>query len=97
MKLYFATIDGRLKRSTWWYGEQGSVIDAYINWVWFRVTGTDFDCAPFAHYSRHNQDMNERPAVIRMLKRNNEIASALAAQRLAVSFSGPGAVKAATR
>jgi glutathione S-transferase len=95
MKLNFATIDERLKRSTWWYGEQWSVVDAYINWVWFRVTGTAFDAAPYTNYARHNQDMNKRPAVIRMLKRNDEIASALAAQGLAVSFSGAGAVKPA--
>lgn len=96
MKLNFAAINERLEGSTWWYGEQWSIVDAYINWVWFRVTGTAFDAAPFTSYARHNQDMNKRPAVIRMLKRNSEIASALAAQGFAVSFSGAGAVKPAT-
>jgi glutathione S-transferase len=96
MKLHFATIDERLKRSTWWYGEHWSIVDAYINWVWFRVTGTAFDAAPFTNYARHNQDMQQRPAVSRMLERNDEIAAGLAAQGLAVSFSGAGAVKPAS-
>jgi glutathione S-transferase len=97
MKLNFAVIDKRLEKSTWWYGEEWSIVDAYINWVWFRVTGTAFDASAFTNYARHNEAMNERAAVIRMLKRNDEIARALAAQGLAVSFSGPGAVTAAIK
>jgi glutathione S-transferase len=97
MKLNFAIIDERLEHSTWWYGEQWSIVDAYINWVWFRVTGTAFDASAFTNYARHNEAMQARPAVARMVKRNDEIASALAAQGLAVSFSGAGAVTAATR
>jgi len=96
MKLHFATIDERLKLSTWWYGEHWSIVDAYINWVWFRVTGTAFDAAPFTNYARHHQDMQRRPAVGRMLERDAEIAAALAAQGLAVSFSGASAVKPAS-
>lgn len=95
MKLHFEIINERLSGATWWYGEQWSVMDAYINWVWFRVTGTDFDASEYTNYARHDADMKERPATKRALARSAEISDNLAAQGLAVSFSGPGAVQAA--
>jgi glutathione S-transferase len=97
MKLSFAIIEERLGRSTWWYGDQWSIVDAYINWVWFRVTGAGFEASAYTRFARHNEQMQKRPAVIRMLARNAEVASGLAAQGLAVSFSGPGAITAASR
>lgn len=97
MKLNFAVIDKRLEHSTWWYGEQWSIVDAYINWVWFRVMGTVFDASAFTNYARHNEAMQARPAVARMIKRNDAVAAALAAQGLAVSFGGAGAVTPATQ
>lgn len=97
MKLHFAIIDERLGKSDWWYGETWSIVDAYLNWIWFRVTGTDFDGAAFPHFARHDTAMKERPAVIRALELNDRIAAELAEQGLAVTFSGQGAVTAATR
>lgn len=43
MAQHFEYIDKRLSLSQWWYGDQWSIIDAYINWVWFRVSGTMFN------------------------------------------------------
>ena len=43
MRPNFALIERRLADNEWWYGQQWSIMDAYINWVWFRVTGTAFD------------------------------------------------------
>lgn len=97
MKLHFAIIDDRLSKSLWWYGDEWSIVDAYINWVWFRVTGTEFDASAFPHFARHDAAMKARPAVIRALERNATIAASLADQGLAVTFGGPGAVKMATR
>jgi glutathione S-transferase len=97
MKLHFGVINERLSKSTWWYGEVWSIVDAYINWVWFRVTGTAFDASGFPHFARHDADMKKRPAVIRALERNLAVAASLAEQGLAVTFSGSGAVKLAGR
>ena len=94
MRPNFALIDRRLANNRWWYGEQWSIMDAYINWVWFRVTGTEFDASGFVNFARHDQDMRQRPAVARALRKNNEVAALLAAQGLAVKFGGPGAVRA---
>jgi glutathione S-transferase len=42
MRPNFAIIDRRLAEREWWYGDCWSVMDAYINWVWFRATGAGF-------------------------------------------------------
>jgi glutathione S-transferase len=90
----FALIDRRLAENPWWYGEQWSVVDAYINWVWFRVTGTKFDASQYRHFARHDREMKQRPAVNRALAISSEVSAKLALQGLAVKFSGPGAVAA---
>jgi glutathione S-transferase len=91
MRLHFASMDRRLAQSRWWYGERWSILDAYVNWVWFRVAGTAFETGDFPNLARHDAANAERPAVQRALARNAEVAEQLAAQGLAVSFSGTGA------
>jgi glutathione S-transferase len=94
MRPNFSLIDSRLARQRWWYGDRWSIVDAYINWVWFRVTGTEFDTSDFSHFARHDQEMAQRPAVIKALAVSKEVAEKLAAQGLAVKFTGSGAVSA---
>ena len=94
MRPNFAMIDRRLADARWWYGDRWSIVDAYINWVWFRVTGTAFDGSDFPNFARHDRDIRQRPAVERALRVSDELAKQLAAQGLAVNFSGPGAVTA---
>ena len=94
MRPNFAFIDRRLADHRWWYGDQWSILDAYINWVWFRVTGTKFDASAFPNLARHDGEMKERPAVGRALRISSEVAAGLEAQGLAVLFTGTGAVSA---
>lgn len=94
MRPHFAHIDRRLAEQPWWFGEQWSVLDAYINWVWFRVTGTAFDAADFPNLARHDASMQARPAVQRTLARHAEAQTWLAERGLTVRFSGSGAVAA---
>jgi glutathione S-transferase len=94
MRPNFALIERRLANNEWWYGEQWSILDAYINWVWFRVTGTAFDARAYPNFARHDRLIRQRPSVQRALQRNREAAGQLDAQGLAVKFSGEGAVKA---
>lgn len=96
MRLHFDTIEERLQTSAWWYGDHWSIIDAYINWVWFRVAGTDFDTSDYPRFSAHDFRMQERPSVVRALVRSAEIAADLAAQGLGVSFNA-GAIKPAAQ
>lgn len=89
MSLNFDLIERRLEKGPWWYGEQWSVLDAYINWVWFRVTGAGFDPSLYPNFAGHNEDMMERPSVERALAISQSIADRLAEQGLAVRFEQP--------
>ncbi len=86
---YFALVDQRLSENKWWYGNRWSVMDAYINWIWFRVTGTVFNCKAYPNFARHDERMRRRPSVQRALRRDSEAAAHLDAQGLAAKFSGP--------
>lgn len=97
MGLNFEIIEERLSRNRWWYGDEWSILDAYINWVWFRVSGTAFDTSSFPNFARHGQEMLERPSVIRALKIGKDIYDDLDSRGLAVKFDGDGAIGAATR
>jgi glutathione S-transferase len=97
MRPHFTLIDQRLANRRWWYGDRWSILDAYINWVWFRVAGTEFDTSTFSNFARHDENVKQRPAVTRALRINEDVAARLAAQGLAVKFTGPGAVSAPSR
>ena len=91
MRANFALINDRLSKNEWWYGDRWSIVDAYINWVWFRVAGTAFNTTPFEHFARHDAQLSERPSVKRTLAIHKQAAERLASQGLEVKFSGPGA------
>jgi glutathione S-transferase len=92
----FDLIERRLGISRWWYGEHWSIVDAYINWVWFRVTGTQFDGSAYPNLRRHDAQMKERPAVQRALAISASRAAELASRGLGVTFMAPGATAAAS-
>ena len=92
----FDLIDRRLGMSRWWYGDHWSIVDAYINWVWFRVTGTEFDGSAYPNLRRHDALMKERPAVQRALAISASRAAELASRGLDVTFLAPGATAAAS-
>ena len=94
MQPNFSMIDQRLAVGPWWYGDSWSIMDAYINWVWFRVTGAGFDGADYPNFARHDEAFKRRPSVIRALAINQRVADDLAARGLAVKFSGAGAIRA---
>jgi glutathione S-transferase len=91
MRPNFELIDSRLSKNEWWYGDTWSIVDAYINWVWFRVAGTDFDTSPYTHFARHNEKLARRPSVQRTVEKHEHAADWLASQGLEVRFSGAGA------
>jgi glutathione S-transferase len=94
MRPQFSLIEERLATQRWWYGDRWSILDAYINWVWFRVRGTDFDVSEFRNFARHDADFRQRPAVVRALGVSRQLAERLAAQGLAVKFNKGGVVGA---
>jgi glutathione S-transferase len=95
MRPNFELIERRLTRAPWWYGAQWSILDAYINWVFFRVTGAGLDASPYPRFAAHDEATRRHPATQRALDINARIAAELSAQGLAIKFSGSGAVAAA--
>jgi glutathione S-transferase len=83
MNEYFQLIESRLDSRSWWYGEQWSIVDAYLYWIYWRVAGASFDVTPYPKYSSHAARMEERPSVIRALKREEEAQAQLMAEGLA--------------
>jgi glutathione S-transferase len=64
--------EARLEQQPWLAGQQWSVLDAYLHWVWFRITGAGFDPAPFPRIAAHYARTLERPSVQRALAREAE-------------------------
>jgi glutathione S-transferase len=71
MKRNFQLIEARLQGRTWLL-ESWSALDAYIYWVWFRVTGAGLDGTPFPNYAQHARRMEERDSVRRYLQLERE-------------------------
>lgn len=85
-------LDSVLSGQQWILGETWSALDAYLFWVWTRISGAGFDASQFPHIAAHYDHMNERPAVQRAIAREDEAQADLEARGLAPSFAlaGPG-------
>lgn len=82
----FARIEDRLAHGPWWYGDRWSIIDAYINWIWFRVTGCGLDASPYPCLRDHDRRLVERPSVRRTFDIHAAASRRLADEGLAVNF-----------
>ena len=69
MAFQLKRFEDRLQQQPWLAGPQWSVLDAYLHWVWFRITGAGFDPAPFPYIAGHYARTLERPSVKRALER----------------------------
>lgn len=62
-------IEASLGGQPWVLGEEWSLLDAYLFWVWFRITGAGFAEEPFPNIAAHHARMQRRPSVERALAR----------------------------
>jgi glutathione S-transferase len=69
MAFQLQRLEGRLQGQPWLAGQQWSVLDGYLHWIWFRITGAGFDPAPFPRIAAHYARTLERPSVQRALAR----------------------------
>jgi glutathione S-transferase len=86
MAFQLAPVEKALAESHWVLGTTWSVLDAYLYWVWFRITGAGFDSTPFPALVDHARRMEERPAVQRALARELQAEQELAAHGLTVEL-----------
>lgn len=61
--------EDRLSKHSWMLGEEWSMADAYLSWVWSRVADQGFDTRPFPHLIEAMARVNERPSVRRALSK----------------------------
>lgn len=86
MNAELARIEDRLAEYPWWYGDRWSILDAYVNWIWFRVTGCGLDASPYPRLNDHNRRLAGRPSVRRTLDIHAAASRRLADEGLAVNF-----------
>mgnify|MGYP000037459979 FL=1 len=79
-------IEADLLSQPWMLGDHWSVIDAYLHWVWFRITGAGFDPAPFPAITAHYSRTLEMPAVQRAISRENDAEALLQSEGLMPRF-----------
>lgn len=82
MREHFQLIETRLADGDWWYGNDWSVMDAYLNWVFWRVEGADFPVADYPRFAEHSQRMQKRPSFQQAMAREAEANATLEAEGL---------------
>ena len=57
-------------------------MDAYLNWVFFRVAGARYDVSRFPAFNRHDELLQERPSYRRAMLRERQSEADLVARGL---------------
>jgi len=82
MDEYFLLVEQRLANGDWWYGDTWSAMDAYLQWIFWRVAGAGYKVERFPNFINHQSRMDRRPSVQRALVREAEAEAILAAEGL---------------
>lgn len=82
----FQQIEERLRNGPWFFGEQWSLVDAYLSWAWFRLNGTSFDLKPYPRFANMYDRVLKRPSVERVLAKEREAYDWLEQNDLMVNF-----------
>ena len=61
---YFDMIDKRLTTSTWWYGEQWSIVDIYLHWCYTRALQGGFSLDEFPALLTHQKRVEIKPSFL---------------------------------
>lgn len=92
LKRFFAVIEDRLDGRDYWYGAQWSMMDAYIGWVHFRITGVGFDASAFPRIEAAMARHAARPAAIRVAAKDAEMDAQLQNEGAALNADNVAAV-----
>ena len=84
MRLQLGGLEAELATQPWVLGADWSALDAYLFWVWFRITGAGFPVTDFPGLVAHHARMHALPVIQRALAREGEVQAALEAEGLAV-------------
>ena len=84
MAPFIAMINERLSGQPWWYGQDWSIVDAYISWVWWRLDVVDYPGETFQHLQNHTERNQQRPSVVRAMASEMRYARQMKADGLQV-------------
>lgn len=84
MRFQLASLESTLAGQPWYLGQSWSILDAYLGWVWFRITGAGFPDDSFPSIRNHYARLLERPATERALAREAQAQDELEARGLAL-------------
>ena len=82
-----APYEQTLSQQEWLGDEEWSALDAYLHWVWFRITGAGFSDHLFPAISRHFQKTLEIPEFQRAIAHENTAQAWLEENGYAVKFA----------
>ncbi|TIX50918.1 glutathione S-transferase family protein [Alteraurantiacibacter aquimixticola] len=72
LRFQLAPLETRLAQDEFLLGGSWSILDAYLAWIWFRITGSGFDGDAFPALRGHHQRATERPSAKAALAREAE-------------------------
>ena len=56
-------LEARFQNQPFWFGEDWSIIDMYLNWNYTTAHGGGLDLSAFPAIQRHAADVQKRPSV----------------------------------
>ncbi len=77
-----APMEQRLAGQAWMLGNDWSIIDAYLAWIWFRTTGAGFDPQTFPAVNSHYAAASARPSALAALAHEAQAQDELKARGL---------------
>ena len=82
LRMQLAVLDQRLAAQTWMLGTDWSILDAYLAWIWFRITGAGFVQDDFPALQQHYANASRRPSAQAALAREEKAQDELKARGL---------------
>lgn len=80
-------IDAQLGARPWLLGDNWTILDEYLAWIWFRITGAGFGHGTFPAIATHYQRAGERPSAKAALAHEDRALAEL--QERGLSFAPP--------
>ncbi|BBC71807.1 glutathione S-transferase [Altererythrobacter sp. B11] len=71
-------VAARLSQGAWYFGERWSALDAYLAWIWFRISGSGFSAEGLSTIEEHYRRAMDRPSARAALAREAEAEHELA-------------------
>lgn len=87
LEFQLASLEKLLAGREWIEPEGWSIIDAYVAWIWFRITGAGFSARSFPALAAHHERANARPSAVAALQHEERAQAELAERGL--KFSPP--------